>query len=70
MALSTSGGYRSRLAAGFPFMMRCALLALAFVGLGLVLRLSLAPLPVDEAYRDVLRSYGALASNTSETSSP
>lgn len=51
-------------------MMRCALLALAFVGLGLVLRLSLAPLPVDEAYRDVLRSYGALASNTSETSSP
>jgi len=45
-------------------------LASAWAGLGLVLRLSLTPLPVDGPFRDVLRSYGAGVSNTSETSSP
>lgn len=51
-------------------MTRCLFLALLFTGLGVVLRLSLVPLPVDEAYREVLRSYGAPVSNASETSSP
>lgn len=51
-------------------MTRCLILALLFTGLGLVLRMSLVPLPVDEAFRDVLRSYGASVSNTSETSPP
>lgn len=51
-------------------MARSLLFALAFTGLGLILRLSIAPQPVDGAFRDVLRSYGAPASNTSETSSP
>jgi hypothetical protein len=51
-------------------MSRYVLLALAWAGLGLVLRLALPPLPVDEPFRDVLRSYGAVPSNTSETSTP
>ena len=49
---------------------RCLFLAILFTGLGLGLRLSLTPLPVDGAFRDVLRSYGAPVSNTSETSRP
>ncbi|WP_243959815.1 hypothetical protein [Methylobacterium sp. J-067] len=51
-------------------MTRCLFFALMVTGLGLVLRMSLAPLPVDGAFRDVLRSYGASVSNTAETSSP
>lgn len=49
---------------------RCLFLAILFTGLGLGLRLSLTPLPVDGAFREVLRSYGAPVSNTSETSRP
>ena len=51
-------------------MLRGLLLALAIAGLGLVLRVANPPLPVDGAFRDVLRSYGAEVSNTRETSSP
>ncbi|WP_342162391.1 hypothetical protein [Methylobacterium sp. SD21] len=70
MALSAFGGYRSGLAAGLVAMTRCLFFALMVTGLGLVLRMSLVPLPVDGAFRDVLRSYGASVSNTAETSSP
>lgn len=51
-------------------MRRGLILAMVFAGLGLALRLSNSPLPVDEAFRNVLRSYGAEGSNTRETSSP
>ncbi|GJD35566.1 hypothetical protein [Methylobacterium aerolatum] len=51
-------------------MTRAVLLAALFAGLGLALRVANPPLPTDEAFRDVLRFYGAEVSNTRETSSP
>ncbi len=54
----------------FGPMRRGLVLALLVAGLGLALRVANPPLPVDEAFRDVLRSYGAEISNTRETSSP
>jgi hypothetical protein len=51
-------------------MLRGLILAFLVAGFGLVLRMANPPLPVDAAFRDVLRSYGAEISNTRETSSP
>lgn len=51
-------------------MIRGVILALVWTALGLGLRVANPPLPVDGAFRDVLRLYGAEVSNTRETSSP
>ena len=74
MALSASGGYQRRFRRGAGrkdgALIRGVILALVWTALGLGLRLANPPLPVDGAFRDVLRLYGAEVSNTRETSSP